>query len=85
MRNSEQCGSRSFIDSSFNQILPRSERYEERIAYTLIELKVCDRLPFVRRNEPLIVFTSTRQVDDEFVLVVSKRVQDAFETVHAEY
>lgn len=85
MRNSEQYGSRSFIDSVFDQSLPLKERSGREIAHTLIEFKVCDGLPFVRRNEPLIVFTSTRQVDDELVLVVSKRVQNAFETVHAEY
>ena len=53
--------------------------------HTSIELKVCDCLPFVRRNEPLIVLTPTRQVDDELVLIISKRAQDAFKTVHAEY
>ena len=52
--------------------------------YTLVEFEVCDRLPFVRRNEPLVLFPSTRQIDDEFVLVVVQRGEDGAQAVHAE-
>jgi hypothetical protein len=43
---------------------------------TLIQFKVRDSLPLVRRYEPLVVFPSTTEVDDEFRFVVVEGVED---------
>ena len=60
---------------------------EEGIGYvvlTLVQLKVGDGLPLVRRNEPLVVFPSAGEVDDEFCFVVVEGLEDGAEAVHGE-
>lgn len=52
--------------------------------YTLVQFKVGDSLPLVRRNEPLVVFPSAGEVDDEFSFVVVEGLEDGLQAVHGE-
>ena len=42
------------------------------VVCTLVQLKVGDSLPFIRRDEPLVVFPSARKVDHEFGFIVAE-------------
>jgi hypothetical protein len=46
---------------------------EDSIVHTLIQLKVRDSLPLIRRYEPAIVFPPAAEIDDEFGFVVVER------------
>jgi hypothetical protein len=50
----------------------------------LIQFKIRNRLPLVRRNEPLFVFPATTEVYDEFGHVVVEGVEDGGKAVHGE-
>ena len=39
---------------------------------TLIQLKVGNSLPFVRRDKPFVVSPAARKVDDEFGFVIAE-------------
>lgn len=42
---------------------------------TLVELHIRQRLPLVHRHEPSLAFSSTTEINDEFVLVISQRLE----------
>ena len=51
---------------------------------TLVQFKIGDGLPLVGRNEPLVVFPSAGEVDNEFCFVVVEGLEDGAEAVHGE-
>lgn len=51
---------------------------------TLVELHVCDCLPFIHGNEPSFSLASAAEVDDELVLVTAQRGQNSLEALAGE-
>lgn len=50
----------------------------------MIELEVCDCLPLVCRDKPLVVFSPAGQVDDKLVFIVAEGGENALEALFAE-
>ena len=40
-------------------------------SFTFTQLEICNGLPLIRRNEPLVVFPPAAQIDDELRRVTS--------------
>lgn len=51
---------------------------------TLVELHVCDCLPFVHGNKPSVSLAPAAEVDDELVLITAQRGQDSLEALAGE-
>jgi hypothetical protein len=81
MRNSEQCGSRREMEPVLHELVTTIFGMRRR---TLIQLKICYRLPLVGRDEPLVVFSPTAEVDNELRLVVVESLKDGLEAIHGE-
>jgi hypothetical protein len=80
----EELGAMGFQegDGGFTSLVSYSQRGTSR--RTLVQFEVCNGLPLIGRDEPLVGFAPTAEVDNELGRVVVERLEDGLEAFHGE-